>query len=89
MKSGVLTFSGAFTHTISQGIYTWRALQDEINRATQSDIQNNALFILNPDTSTSLMYIHFMSTTAKIGCTGNDNVMQILGYLPSIPLAVY
>ena len=77
MKGGVLT---AFTHTISQGIYTWLALQDEINRATQSDIQNNSLFILEPDTSTSHMYIHFMSTTAKIDCTGSDNMMKILGY---------
>jgi len=77
MKGGVLT---AFTHTISQGIYTWRALQDEINRCTQTDVQNNGLFILEPDTSTSHMFIHFMTTTCKIDCTGSDNMMKILGY---------
>ena len=70
----------AFEHTISQGIYTWRALQDEINRCTQADVQNNALFILEPDTSTSHMFIHFMTTTCKINCFGSDNMMKILGY---------
>ena len=41
MKNGVLT---NFTHTFSQGIYTVEAIQEEINRATQSDRQNNFLF---------------------------------------------
>ena len=77
MKNGTLA---ALSHTIQQGIYTWRALQDQINRCTQTDVQNNALFILEPDTSTSHMFIHFMSTTCKIDCTGSDNMMQILGY---------
>ena len=77
LKNNVLT---NFTHTFSQGIYTWKAIQDEINRCTQIDVQNPNLFILEPDTSSSHIYIHFMNTTAKIDCTGSDNVMQILGY---------
>ena len=72
-----------FTHTFSQGIYTWKAIQDEINRITQSDLQNNFLFILEPDTSTSHIYIHFMSNTCTIDCSGSDNMMQILGYQSS------
>jgi len=77
MKNGVLT---SFTHTFSQGLYTVDAIQQEINRCTQSDIQNNYLFVLEPDTSTSHIFIHFMTTTCRIDCTGNDNMMQILGY---------
>lgn len=69
-----------FEHTFSQGIYTWKAIQDEINRCTQSDVQNNFLFVLESDTSTSHMYIHFMTNTCTIDCSGNDNMMQILGY---------
>ena len=34
MKNGVLT---NFTHTFSQGIYTVEAIQEEINRTTQSE----------------------------------------------------
>ena len=60
IKNGVLT---AFTHTFSQGLYTWKAIQEEINRITQSDVQNNYLFVLEPDTSNSNIYVHFMSTT--------------------------
>ena len=77
VNNGVLT---NFTHTFSQGIYTIQAIQEEINRTTQSDVQNNFLFILEPDTSTSHIFIHFMSNTATIDCSGNDNVLQILGY---------
>ena len=76
IKNGVLT---SFTHTFSQGIYTWKAIQEEIDRRTQTDVQNNYLFSLEQDTGTSHMYVHFMSTTAAIDCTGDD-VMQILGY---------
>ncbi len=61
-------------------MYTVQAIQEEINRATQAAVQNNKLFVLEPDTSTSHIYIHFMTTTAQIVCTGNDNMMQILGY---------
>ena len=77
MKNGVLT---SFTHTFSQGLYTWKAIQEEINRCTQLDVQNSYLFVLEPDTSTSHMYIHFMTTTCKLDCTGDDNMLQILGY---------
>ena len=63
MKNGVLT---AFTPTFSQGLYTWKAFKDEINRITQSDVQNNYLFVLEPDPSTSHMYVHFMSTTCTL-----------------------
>ena len=77
MKNGVLT---NFTHTFSQGIYTVEAIQEEINRTTQSDVQNNFLFILEADTSTSHIFIHFMSNTATIDCSGSDNMLQILGY---------
>jgi hypothetical protein len=80
LKDGILT---SFVHTITQGIYTWTALQEEINRSTQENLQNSRLFVLEPDTSSSHMYIHFMTTTARIDCTGNDNMMQILGYVPS------
>ena len=63
LKNGVLT---SFTHTFSQGLYTWRAIQEELNRNTQSDIQTNNLFVLEPDTSTSHMFIHFMSLSSLI-----------------------
>ena len=70
IKNGVLT---SFTHTFSQGVYTWKAIQKEIDRRTQTDVQNNYLFLLESDTGTSHMYVHFMSTTATIDCTGDDN----------------
>ena len=76
-KDGIPTF---FMHILSEGIYTWKIIQAEINRFTQEDIQNDKLFVLEADTSTSHMYIHFMSTTASIDCRGDDNVLQILGY---------
>ena len=38
IKNGVLT---SFTHTFSQGIYTWKVIQEEIDRRTQTDVQNN------------------------------------------------
>lgn len=69
-----------YTHTFSQGIYSISALQEEINRCTQSDVQNDYLFVLEPDTSTSHIYIHFMSKTSTIDCRGSDNLMKILGY---------
>ena len=62
---------------------TWKAIQEEINRITQSDVQNNYLFVLEPDTITSHVYVHFMSTTCTLDCTGNDNVMLTLGYDPA------
>ena len=37
-KNGVLT---AFTHTFSQGIFTRKAIEEEIDRRTQTDVQNN------------------------------------------------
>ena len=77
IKNGQLT---SFTHTFTQGLYTWSAIQEEINRSTQENLQNSHLFILEPDTSSSHMYVHFMTTTSKIDCTGNDNMMRILGY---------
>ena len=77
MKNGTMH---TFTHTFSQGLYTINAIQQEINRCTQSDVQNNYLFVLEPDTSTSHVFVHFMSNTAVIDCSGDDNVMQILGY---------
>ena len=43
-------------------------------------MQKPFLFELEPDTSTSHIYIHFQSTTAEIDCTGTDNMIQILGY---------
>ena len=77
MKNGVLT---AFSHNFSQGLYSLNAIQDEMNRCTQADVQNSALFVLEPDTSTSHIFIHFRSTTCKLDCSGSDNIMQILGY---------
>ena len=80
MKNGVLT---TFTHHFSQGLYSLNAIQDEMNRCTQADVQNSALFILEADTSTSHIFIHFKSTTCKLDCSGADNIMQILGYTSS------
>ena len=77
MKNGALT---TFTHHFSQGLYSLNAIQDEMNRSTQADVQNSALFVLEPDTSTSHIFIHFRSTTCKLDCSGADNIMQILGY---------
>ena len=74
---GVRTY---FTWTFSQGIYSISTIQEEINRATQEYCQNNYLFILEPDPSSSHVYIHFMTTTSIIDCTGSTNVMSILGY---------
>ena len=73
---GILT---SFTHTFTQGLYTWKAIQEEINRSTQENLQNNNLFVLEPDTSSSHIYIHFMSTTARIDCTGNDKCDADIG----------
>jgi len=83
MKGGILT---TFTHIFSQGLYSVSAIQDEINRITQGDVQNSSLFILEPDTSTSHIFIHFRSTTCKLDCSGADNIMQILGYPASTGL---
>lgn len=80
VKGGIPT---SFTHTLSQGIYTWKAIQEQINRFTQEDLQNDNLFVLEPDTSTSHMYVHYLSTTASIDCRGDDNMMQIMGFDPS------
>ena len=77
MKNGALT---TFTHHFSQGLYSLNAIQDEMNRSTQADVQTSALFVLEPDTSTSHIFIHFRSTTCKLDCSGADNIMQILGY---------
>ena len=77
MLNGTLT---TFTCVFSQGIYSVGTLQNEINRWTQDEVQNANLFVLEPDESTSHIYIHFMTTTAQIVCTGSNNVMQILGY---------
>ena len=77
MVAGTLT---EFTVQFSQGIYSISALQSEINRWTQDKVQNPNLFILDPDDSSSHVYINFMSTTCTINCSGSNNVMQILGY---------
>ena len=69
-----------FTVQFSQGIYSINALQSEINRWTQDKVQNPNLFVLEPDQSSSHVYIHFMTTTCTINCSGSNNVMQILGY---------
>ena len=75
-----------FTHHFSQGLYSFDAIQEEINRCTQKNTQNNNLFELEADTSTSHIYIHFKNTTCKIDCSGADNIMQILGYPASTGL---
>ena len=41
IKNGVLT---SFTHTFSQGIYTWKAIQEEIDRRTQTVVHNNYFY---------------------------------------------
>ena len=69
-----------FTWTISQGIYSISALQEEINRATQEKCQRTNLFVLDPDESSSHVYIHFMSITATIDCTVTNYMMSITGY---------
>ena len=69
-----------FTVQFSQGIYSINALQSEINRWTQDKVQNPNLFVLEPGQSSSHVYIHFMTTTCTINCSGSNNVMQILGY---------
>lgn len=69
-----------FTWTFSQGIYNLTSMQDEFNRATQETCQNNKLFTLEADPSSSHVYIHFMTNTSTIDCTGSTNVMSILGY---------
>ena len=69
-----------YTVYFSQGIYGMQGFQDEINRWTQEKVQNNRLFVLEPDPSSSHVYIHFLSLTAKIDCNGSNNVMQLLGY---------
>ena len=82
-----------FTYSFSQGIYSFNAIQEEINRATQKYLQNSNLFELEADTSTSHIYIHFKNTTCKVDCSGADNIMQMLGYpastgiLDSVPYA--
>jgi len=69
-----------FTCQISQGLYDVAALQDEINRWTQEKCQNSKLFVLEADPSSSHVYVHFMTTTCSIDCTGPHNVMTIIGY---------
>ena len=86
-KNDIFTFSElvggvqtTFTWTISQGIYSISALQEEINRATQEKCQRTNLFVLDPDESSSHVYIHFMSITGTIDCTVANCMMSIIGY---------
>ena len=62
IKNGVQT---SFTHSFSQGIHTWKAIQEEIDRRTQSDVQNNYLFLLQSDTGTSNVYVHMRCTRIR------------------------
>ena len=48
-----------YTVYFSQGIYGMQGFQDEINRWTQEKVQNNRLFVLEPNPSSSHVYIHF------------------------------
>ena len=78
-----------YTVYFSQGIYSIQAFQDEINRQTQENVQNNKVFVLEPDPSSSHIYIHFMSKTAKIDCNGSNNVMQLIGYSEASVIQTY
>lgn len=79
-NTGIYT---CWTHLIPTGLYSLDELQREIDRACQDKVNESGLFKLEANTATSKIYIHFTSNKIKLSCIGVDNVLQVLGFLPT------
>ena len=63
-----------------QGLYTVDAIQQRINMITATSDNDPNLFVLEADTSTSHVYVHFMKTNLTLSLAGSDNIMRNLGF---------
>ena len=77
-------------HYLEQGLYTLDAIQKEINRITQADVQNSNVISLSANTATShvLLYLtlppNFPYSEMRIIADDDTGVLKMLGLTQDI-----